>query len=366
MRTLHIELPDGRGYPIHIGTDILDDATLLPEVGNASFVCVISNETVAPLYLDRTLSLLSSARRVESIVVPDGEQYKTLETYASVFDSLTAFGAPRDTLLVALGGGVIGDLTGFAAATYMRGVSFTQIPTTLLAQVDASVGGKTGVNHIRGKNLIGAFHQPDSVIIDTRTLASLPEREYRAGLAEVVKYGLLHDSDLFSWLENNVEAILALDGDALNHLIYRSCEIKAEIVSADEREQGVRALLNLGHTFGHAIETATNYQQYLHGEAVAIGLVMAAELSAELGMCERDVSLRTARLLRRFSLPTKAPESMSPTRMLQLMQLDKKVLRNRLRFILLDGLGSATIATDVPSDVLKRQLEAHFENTVEP
>lgn len=365
MRTLHIELPQGRGYPIHIGENLLSNATLVPEVGSAALVCVISNETVAPIYLDQTLGLLGEAPRIESIIVPDGEQFKNLETYAEVFDKLTGFGAPRDTLLVALGGGVIGDLTGFAAATYMRGVNFTQIPTTLLAQVDASVGGKTGVNHVRGKNLIGAFHQPQSVVIDTRTLASLPAREFRAGLAEVVKYGLLHDSSLFTWLEDNAEAILKQQSSALNHLIYRSCEIKAEIVSADEREQGVRALLNLGHTFGHAIETATDYQQFLHGEAVAIGLVLAAELSADLGWCGEDVGQRTRRLLQRFDLPTQAPTNLTPGQMLELMQMDKKVLRNQLRFILLDGLGSATIATDVPPDVLQRRLEAHFSKPVE-
>lgn len=363
MQTLQIDLPGGRGYPIHIGAGILDNASLVPEASEASFVCIITNETVAPLYLAGAQALLCNATRLESIILPDGEQHKNLDSYALVFDQLTGFNAPRDTLLVALGGGVIGDLTGFVAATYMRGVSFTQIPTTLLAQVDASVGGKTGVNHARGKNLIGAFHQPRSVIIDTNTLETLPDREYRAGLAEVVKYGLLHDAGMFDWLETQVTQVLAHDDAALKYLIYRSCEIKAEIVSADEREQGVRALLNLGHTFGHAIETATHYEQFLHGEAVSIGLVMAAELSAELEMCGRDVTERTRSLLRQFSLPTRAPATMSPQQMRELMQLDKKVLRNQLRFILLDGLGNATIATDVPPEVLQRQLEAHFRST---
>jgi 3-dehydroquinate synthase len=358
MERLRIELGE-RSYPILIGPGLLDDATLVGEAVTARDVLVVSNTTVAPLYLARLEHGLRG-KRVAAAVLPDGEQYKTLETVARVFDALVERRMNRDACVVALGGGVVGDMAGFAAACYQRGVDYVQVPTTLLAQVDSSVGGKTGVNHPGGKNLIGAFHQPRSVISDTGTLRTLPPRELRAGLAEVIKYGLIADPGFLGWIESNLEALLALEAGALAHAIRRSCELKAEIVAEDEREHGRRALLNLGHTFGHAIETAAGYGEWLHGEAVGAGMLIAADLSCRLGWLEAADVERVRALLVRAGLPTQAP-SIGAVRALELMGMDKKVLAGRIRLVLLRRLGEAVVEGDYPADVLQATLAAHFE-----
>jgi 3-dehydroquinate synthase len=301
VQILQVELGQVR-YPIAIGPGLLSNAQLLAARIPGRDIFVVSNGTVAPLYLPRLMQGLRDRRVVECIVA-DGERYKTLGTASTIFDALIANKLNRDATLVALGGGVIGDIAGFAAACYQRGISFVQVPTTLLAQVDSSVGGKTGVNHPGGKNLIGAFHQPVAVIADTDTLATLPERELRAGLAEVIKYGCVADAALFDWLEANIGSLLARETDALIHAIATSCEIKARIVAQDEREHGVRAILNFGHTFGHAIEAATAYERYLHGEAVALGLLIATDLSVRLGLIERGVLDRVRALIAAAGLP---------------------------------------------------------------
>ena len=313
---------------------------------------IVSNETVAPLYLD-TLSACLGGRKLASIALPDGEQHKTVATVELVLDKLVESRANRDTTLIALGGGVVGDITGFAAACYMRGVRFIQVPTTLLAQVDSSVGGKTGVNHPKGKNLIGAFHQPSVVMIDTGTLSTLPEREFRAGLAEVIKYGAIVDAEFFAWLEANMDALLAMDAAALSHAIQRSCELKAEVVAEDEREAGRRAILNFGHTFGHAIEHCQGYGEWLHGEAVAAGMIMAATLS---NIDDSEVS-RLTELLHRAGLPVEPPP-ISRNAMLDAMGMDKKVAGNRLRFVLLERLGDAIVTSDYEPARLDLALEA--------
>jgi len=358
MERLRIELGE-RSYPILIGPGLLDDATLVGEAVAARDVLVVSNTMVAPLYLARLESGLRG-KRVAAAVLPDGEQYKTLETVARVFDALVERRLNRDVCIVALGGGVVGDMAGFAAACYQRGVDYVQVPTTLLAQVDSSVGGKTGVNHPGGKNLIGAFHQPRSVISDTGTLRTLPPRELRAGLAEVIKYGLIADPGFLGWIESNLEALLALEAGALAHAIRRSCELKAEIVAEDEREHGRRALLNLGHTFGHAIETAAGYGEWLHGEAVGAGMLMAADLSCRLGWLEAADVERVRALLARAGLPTRAP-SIGAARALELMGMDKKVLAGRIRLVLMRRLGEAEVEGDYPAEVLQATLAAHFE-----
>ncbi len=340
MHRLVIPLGD-RAYPILIGPDLLSPEHVQPWLGNGP-VLVVSNETVAPLYLNRVEQALQEHPH-QPLVLPDGEQWKTLATWERILHKLTDMGATRDCTLIALGGGVIGDITGFAAASYMRGVRFLQIPTTLLAQVDASVGGKTGVNLPAGKNLVGAFHQPAAVIIDTDTLNTLPQREYLAGLAEVVKYGLISDAEFFHWLETNQDRLLQREADALAFAIHRSCRNKAEVVAADEREQGRRALLNLGHTFGHAIETATGYTRYLHGEAVAIGMCLAAAFSERLGLAEPPLFNRTRDLLQGLGLPVSLPADISAQSLAVLMRLDKKNLQGSLRLILLRGMGQAFI-----------------------
>jgi 3-dehydroquinate synthase len=321
-------------------------------------VLVVTNTTVAPLYLAR-LERSLVGKRVASVVLPDGEQHKTLETLGQVFDALVARRMNRDACVAALGGGVVGDMAGFAAACYQRGVDYVQVPTTLLAQVDSSVGGKTGVNHPGGKNLIGAFHQPRAVLADTNTLATLPRRELRAGLAEVIKYGLIADAGFLDWIETNLEALLRLDGAALTHAIRRSCQIKAEIVAEDEREHGRRALLNLGHTFGHAIETATGYGEWLHGEAVGAGMLMAADLSCRLGWIEAADVERVRDLLERAGLPVVAPP-IGAGRALELMGMDKKVLAGRIRLVLMRKVGEGVVAGDYPADALQATLVAHF------
>ena len=319
---------------------------------------VVSNPTVADRYLPILLGTLDG-RRVAECILPDGERHKTLATAGLVFDALVAAKLNRDATIVALGGGVVGDIAGFAAACYQRGIAYVQVPTTLVAQVDSSVGGKTGVNHPGGKNLIGAFHQPRAVISDTDTLATLPDRELTAGLAEVIKYGCIRDPAFFDWLELNLPRLVGRDPDALAHVILRSCEIKAEVVAADEREHDVRAILNFGHTFGHAIEAATHFDTFLHGEAVGLGMVMAADLSLRLGMIHRSVMERIDDLLRRAGLPTRAPH-IGAARAALLMQMDKKVLGGALRLVLLERLGGAVVTSDYTQAALDATLREHF------
>ena len=359
-RTVEIDL-GARRYPIHVGAGIIGERRLFaPHVGGRR-AFVVTNETVAPLYLDRLRPALADAAGVDTHVIADGERHKTLDTFAAIQDALVARRVGRDGVVIALGGGVVGDIAGFAAACYQRGVDFLQVPTTLLAQVDSSVGGKTGVNLPGGKNLVGAFHQPRCVVTDTATLATLDPREVRAGFAEVVKYGLIDDPDFFGWLEANATALLDLDDEALATAVVGACERKAARVVADERESGVRALLNLGHTFAHAIETGTGYGAWLHGEAVAAGIVLAARMSHRMGwLAERDCE-RIEGLFSRAGLPVRAPATLSPRRMLELMSVDKKVRRGRLRLILLRGIGEAVLTSEFDPELLHATLEAGRE-----
>ena len=336
---LTVELGE-RSYPIVIGRGLLGGGFDLAGFVRGGDCLVVTNETVGPLYLDRLLDNLEG-KATHSLALPDGEAYKTVATMQSILDELVAAGANRDTTVVALGGGVVGDIAGFAAACYMRGVAFVQVPTTLLAQVDSSVGGKTGVNHEKGKNLVGAFHQPQVVLIDTDTLSTLPDRELRAGIAEVIKYGAICDADFFTWLEDNMHGLLDRDPEALAHAIRRSCELKAEVVAEDEREAGRRAILNFGHTFGHAIEHCQGYGEWLHGEAVAAGMIMAAGLS---GIAETDVE-RLRRLVAAAGLPVEPP-AIAADDWMAAMGMDKKVQGKRLRFVLLDAIGSSHVSGD--------------------
>lgn len=354
MNTLTVDL-GARSYPIYIGQAILGAPDILaPHIGGRQ-VMVVSNETIAPLYLQTVLDMLADFDAA-TVILPDGEQYKNLDTLNMIYSALLENRFNRDCTLVALGGGVVGDITGFAAASYQRGVAFLQIPTTLLAQVDSSVGGKTGVNHLQGKNMIGAFYQPRCVLIDTNTLDTLDDRQLAAGIAEVVKYGLIQDAGFFDWLETNMKALMARDKQALGYAIERSCAIKAEIVAADERESGKRALLNLGHTFGHAIETAMGYGNWLHGEAVAAGMLMAADLSARHGWLATDVVQRTARLLQQAGLPTAPPDEMEEAQFMQLMAIDKKVVDGSLRLVMLKALGDAIVTGDFRQELLSETL----------
>jgi 3-dehydroquinate synthase len=337
--SLTVELGD-RSYPIVIGRGLLGGGFDLGGHLRGQDCLVVTNEIVGPLYLDKLLGNLDR-RDVESIALPDGEAHKTLATMQSILDRLVETRANRDTTVVALGGGVVGDIAGFAAACYMRGVDFVQVPTTLLAQVDSSVGGKTGVNHEQGKNLIGAFHQPRIVLIDTDTLATLPDRELRAGLAEVIKYGAICDAAFFDWLENNMTRLLARDADALAYAIGRSCELKAEVVAEDEREAGRRAILNFGHTFGHAIERCQGFGDWLHGEAVAAGMIMAAQLS---GLASGDTD-RLRALVAAAGLPVTPPD-IAAADWMAAMGMDKKVQGKKLRFVLLDGIGASRVTAD--------------------
>lgn len=357
MNTLKVELGD-RSYPILIGEGLLRQPALVRQYVAARDILIVSNTTVAPLYLEPLAEALGGSRVVEAIL-PDGESHKTLATVARILDVLVANRFGRDCKVVALGGGVVGDMAGFAASCYQRGVAYVQVPTTLLAQVDSSVGGKTGVNHPGGKNLIGAFHQPAAVIADASTLSTLPVRELRAGLAEVIKYGLLGDASFFDWFEAHVDELLAADPQALSYVIQRSCEIKAEIVGRDEREQGDRALLNLGHTFGHAIEAATHYTQWLHGEAVGAGLLMAAAMSHECGMVEAAQVDRLRRLLERVGLPVRI-DGVTPDVALEHMQIDKKALGGRMRLVLLRRIGESFVTAEYPEQALQRTLSAYF------
>ena len=355
MQTLTVDLGD-RSYPIHIGPGLLSQSGLIAPHLLQKRVMVVTNTTVAPLYLAQLTATLESAGvKVAKVVLPDGEAYKNWETLNLIFDALLTDRAERKTTLIALGGGVIGDMTGFAAACYQRGVPFVQIPTTLLSQVDSSVGGKTGINHPLGKNMIGAFYQPKVVLADTDTLKTLPARELSAGLAEVIKYGLIWDAEFLAWLEANMDKLRALDAAAIAHAIYRSCEIKAQVVGEDEREGGIRAILNLGHTFGHAIESGMGYGNWLHGEAVAAGMVMATQTSQRMGwLTEADVE-RSRALIRAAGLPDVAPDLGVDT-YLEYMGHDKKVEGGRMRFVLLKKLGEAVITGDVPRDVLTAVL----------
>jgi 3-dehydroquinate synthase len=357
MNTLTVDL-GARSYPILIGAGLLGDKDVLARYLGRRDVLLVSNTTVQPLYASRLTDILPAGRLVQA-TLPDGEEHKTLASVTRLLDVLVANRFNRDCVVAALGGGVVGDMAGFAAACYQRGVDYVQIPTTILAQVDSSVGGKTGVNHPGGKNLIGAFHQPIAVLADTETLQTLPDRELRAGLAEVIKYGLIHDGAFFSWLETNIGALLAREAKALAYAIRRSCEVKAEIVGRDEREQGERALLNFGHTFGHAIEAATGYTRWLHGEAVGAGMLMAATLSCEAGLIPSSDVDRLRALLERTGLPTSV-QDISPTRMIELMRIDKKVKEGRMRFVLLRSIGASFVTADYPEPALQRALASHL------
>src|ERR1700676_3109518 len=340
VQTLHVDVGHSR-YPIWIGSGLLANRELLEARIRGRDLLIVTNTTVARLYLAKLQDSLAG-KKVAECILPDGEQHKTLQTAGWVFDALVGKKMNRDATVLALGGGVVGDIAGFAAACYQRGVGYVQIPTTLLAQVDSSVGGKTGVNHPGGKNLIGAFYQPLAVVADTDTLATLPDRELRAGLAEVIKYGCIWDPLLFDWLELNIDNLARRDPKALAYAIGRSCEIKAQVVAQDERESNVRALLNFGHTFGHAIESATQYASYVHGEAVGLGMLIAASLSRRLGWLDATEHARIRDLLMRAGLPTEAPR-MGVSRALELMQMDKKVLSGTVRLVLLERLGRAVV-----------------------
>ncbi len=348
-KELLVDLGD-RSYPILIGPGFLGQQDLTSWV-SGSQVMIVSNDTVAPLYLESAKACFPG-KQVDTVILPDGESYKDWQTLNLIFDALLEKRHSRKTTLVALGGGVVGDMTGFAAATYQRGVDFIQIPTTLLSQVDSSVGGKTGINHPLGKNMVGAFHQPNMVLIDTDTLRSLPAREVSAGLAEVIKYGLIREPDFLEWLEASVPMLLDLDEAALAEAIYRSCACKAEVVAMDEREGGLRAILNLGHTFGHAIETFAGYGTWLHGEAVGTGMMMAADLSCRQKMISDQEKLRAERIILQAKLPALAPKGMKPKDFLDLMSVDKKNVDGKLRLVLLSALGNALVTDDVDADLL--------------
>lgn len=343
MEELRVDLGD-RSYPILIGSNILQAFDVRQYIPGSQAL-VVSNETVAPIYLDMVVEGLQG-KDVQTLILPDGEKYKSLEYLSNIFDALIEHKHNRTTTLIALGGGVIGDMTGFAAACYQRGVNFIQVPTTLLAQVDSSVGGKTAVNHPRGKNMLGAFYQPRAVVIDTQTLSTLPDREYSAGMAEVIKYGLIADELFLQWLEGNMDALMQRKPEEIAVAVRRSCATKAQVVAEDETEQGLRAILNLGHTFGHAIEAAQSYSDWLHGEAVAAGMVLAAEFSCELGWIEQADVDRTRQILAKASLPTQVPDNIGTDLFMELMGLDKKVQNGKLRLVLLRALGEAVVTDE--------------------
>ena len=343
MLELHVDLGE-RSYPIFIGTEILTNPDYFSPYIKGRSVAIVTNATIAPLYLE-TIKNTLAAYDVTQVILPDGEQYKNLTILNEIFDNLLQHRQSRKTTLIALGGGVVGDMTGFAAACYQRGVDFIQVPTTLLSQVDSSVGGKTGVNHELGKNMIGAFHQPNAVIIDTNTLKTLSEREFSAGMAEVIKYGLICDKPFYQWLQNNIDSLMSRDPRSLSYAIHHCCEDKAKVVESDEKEAGIRAILNFGHTFGHAIETHTGYGSWLHGEAVATGMVMAADLSLREGYLTKEDVSGLLKLLSQSRLPINPPSDMNPADFVELMAVDKKVLDGQLRLVLLTALGTA-IVTD--------------------
>ncbi|MET1081209.1 MAG: 3-dehydroquinate synthase [Pseudomonas sp.] len=363
MQTLQVELGE-RSYPIHIGGDLLTRRELFAPHIRGQQVAIVTNETVAPLYLQRLCEALA-AYQVVPIILPDGEIFKTWETLQTIFDGLLTARHDRTTTVIALGGGVVGDMAGFAASCYQRGVDFIQVPTTLLSQVDSSVGGKTGINHPLGKNMVGAFYQPQAVIIDTSTLSSLPARELSAGLAEVIKYGLICDEPFLGWLEAHMPALRSLEPEAVTEAVARSCLAKARVVGADERESGVRATLNLGHTFGHAIETHMGYGVWLHGEAVSAGTVMALEMSQRLGWLSAAQRDRGIRLLQAAGLPVVPPQAMAPDDFLEHMAVDKKVIAGRLRLVLLKQLGAAVVTGDFPREILDATLRADYRGLVD-
>lgn len=356
MQELVVDL-GSRSYPIYIGPNLLDDQNLIKKHILGNQVLIVTNETVAPLYLDRVTDQCRGLS-VSKLILPDGESYKTLATTNLIFDKLLSEKHNRSTTLIALGGGVVGDITGFAAASYQRGVNFIQIPTTLLSQVDSSVGGKTGVNHSLGKNMIGAFYQPECVIADTLTLNTLPERQLRSGFAEVIKYGLICDKPFFDWLEQHHKAVLNLDSAKMDYVIATSCKNKADVVSQDERESGIRAILNLGHTFGHAIETFQHYKSWLHGEAIAAGMVMAADLSVRLGWLPLAEAKKIMNLIKSSGLPIVPPADISPQEFMSLMQVDKKVVDGNLRLVLLKAIGNAVITNEFEPEALAQTLSA--------
>jgi 3-dehydroquinate synthase len=341
MQTVKVDLAD-RSYTVYIGSGILGKEHPAFDIAPGSTALIVSNETVAPLYLDRLVVSLAGAD-VHSLILPDGEAYKTIDCWSQIIDKLVEIRATRDATVITLGGGVIGDMGGFAAASYMRGINFIQIPTSLLAQVDASVGGKTGFNHPLGKNLVGAFHQPVAVLVDIETLKTLPAREFSAGLAEVVKIAAIRDAEFLTWLENHAAAIMAREPEAITSMIKRSIVNKADVVAEDEREAGVRALLNFGHSFAHALETLTDYRQYLHGEAVAIGMMVAGRLSELRGFCKAGFSDRLGSLLQAFDLPLDLPTKLDPADILETMKLDKKVIAGSARLILVKSAGQGFI-----------------------
>ena len=336
---LTLDLADGRTSKIYIGSGYLQNHKLATELALAARVAAISNERVVSLYRDVITNLSVDH---EIILIGDGEQYKSLNTYSEVIDELIEFRFNRDAVILALGGGVVGDLAGFVAATYQRGVRLVQIPTTLLAQVDSAIGGKTAVNHSSGKNLIGAFYQPETVLIDTAVLTSLPDDIFVEGLAEVIKYGVIYDAAFFEWLEDNTQSVLAREPDALEFIVRRSCEIKAEVVASDEREQSRRAILNFGHTFGHALEAETRYGELLHGQAVSIGMVMAADLALRENLCDARTTQRIRNIVKAYGLPYEAP-NVDKDRMLASMAMDKKVVKGELRFVLPESIGKVVL-----------------------
>ena len=357
MQTLTVELQE-RSYPIHIGLNLLTQLQLLLPHLKRKQVAIVTNTTVAPLYLDALAGpLRDNGVNVLPIVLPDGEQYKNAETLNAIYDALLGNRCERSTTLIALGGGVIGDLTGYAAATFLRGVPFIQVPTTLLSQVDSSVGGKTGINHALGKNMIGSFYQPQVVLVDISTLKTLPDRELSAGLAEIIKYGLIRDAEFFTWLENNMSKLVARDPETLAYAVRRSCENKAEVVAADEHETGERALLNLGHTFGHAIENGMGYGVWLHGEAVGAGMLLAAQMSRRLGWLNDVHVTRIAALLTAANLPL-TPPKLGVDTYLDLMGLDKKVVDGKIRLVLQQDIGKSVVTAEYPPAVLRSTLDA--------
>lgn len=358
---VEVDLGD-RSYPIYIGSGLLDQPEILQRHVHGKRVLIVTNDTVAPLYLDKVTEALTVGNpnvSVESVVLPDGEKYKDMDTLMKVFDKAIELRLDRKCTFVALGGGVIGDMCGYAAASFLRGVNFIQIPTTVMAQVDSSVGGKTGINHRLGKNLIGAFYQPQCVLVDTDTLSTLPDRELASGFAEVIKYGLIRDAEFFEWQEKNMPSLMARDPAALAYAIKRSCENKAEVVSLDEKESGLRATLNLGHTFGHAIETGFGYGQWLHGEAVSVGTVMAVDMSYRLGWIDDTIVSRVLAILKQAKLPTAPPESVTVEMFKSIMAVDKKVADGLLRLILLKGpLGNCVFTGDYDRKALDETLRS--------
>jgi len=362
MRTLTVELGD-RSYPIYIGSGIRENKDLFTQAIAGQQVMIVTNETVAPLYLSGLVDLLSDSYTVDTCILPDGERFKTLDTYQQIMTSLLENKHNRTTTIIALGGGVVGDMAGFAAATYQRGVAFVQVPTTLLSQVDSSVGGKTGVNHPLGKNMIGAFYQPQAVIIDIDSLKTLPQRELSAGMAEVIKYGLIADSSFFVWLEENMAELMQVSVDVISDAIYCSCQVKADVVAQDEREHSIRAILNLGHTYGHAIETEMGYGVWLHGEAVAAGTMLALDLSWRMGNISNEELLRSATLFEAAQLPILPPNKMTLDSFVTHMSRDKKVLDGSLRLVLLTALGKATVSEGFPILLFENGINDALEFT---